>query len=466
MTIRIEPLLLVVVGLGLVSAHLLCAQVPSEPEAVAPVVELAGGNAGGEKGTLPGKERSGVWDVFLGGRSAEETSVSSPVNAAEEKTTQEVQRKINELSRIAHMNIGKGRVAEAIKNVNDLISLKPYEAEYHFALGFCYRREGKYATALKKYQDVVDLGGPKSLIALLRAEAYAFENKPEEVFRFLKEAAIGGRNIITDVQTLPLLKKYQDDTEFIKLALQLEKLTVSAARSHDPFTNPFPRPSENAELDDVAKGPQALTPEAQEKLINEAKKTYERVQFFIDLDDEKKAMAAYTSLRSMILQKDLVTVPKIVDDFRVLLSRLETLEVAIEGIRLKYYYSQAQLQLKRMKELFIDGKYPQIELIRGEVARLAQEIEQTHRRYKPVAEQVVAASERWWSRAQVRQAFEARKPSIQGVIISDNSKKAILNDRIIDEGERVDGFRVVKVESNRITFRYRGEEIPQVFRRY
>jgi hypothetical protein len=43
---------------------------------------------------------------------------------------------------------------------------------------------------------------------------------------------------------------------------------------------------------------------------------------------------------------------------------------------------------------------------------------------------------------------------------------ALLNDRIIKQGESVDDFRVVKVESNRVTFRYKGEEIPLVFRRY
>jgi tetratricopeptide (TPR) repeat protein len=472
MTIRVKELLLIIVGLGVASHTLLCGQSPLEtPDSGGPapaeILEVGSeeGDAAAAKAELPQGLKS-VWDVFLGGDSAEEAPVAVPVDSMADGTTQEVQKKINELSRVAHMNIGKGRVAEAIKNVSDLITLKPYEAEYHFALGLCYRRDGKYAAALKKYQDVLDLGGPRPFIALLRAEAYAAENEPEEAFKHLKEAAIGGRNIITDVQALPLLMRYQEDTDFVKLALQLEKVTVSAARSHDPFTNPFPRQSEHPGDGDVAVGPKTLTPEEQEKLLHDAKRTYERVQFFIKLEDERKAMTAYSSLRGMIKKKDLLTVPKIANDFRILLSRLESLEIEIEGVRLKYYYNQAQIQLAQMKELFTDGEYSRIELLHGEIVKLTQEMEQTNRRYQPVAEQIMAASERWRNRAQVRQDFDSRKPSIQGVIISDNQKLAVLNDRVIEQGETVDDFRVVKVESNRVTFRYRGEEIPLVFRRY
>ncbi len=389
------------------------------------------------------------------------------MDTLEKSSSEETQKKVNELVRIAHMNAEKGRVAEAIKNVNDLITLKPYDPEYHLALGLCYRKEGKYAEALKKYQDVLDLGGPKALIALLKAEAHAAENKPEKVFEFMKEAAVGGRNIINDVRTLPLLSSYQSDTEFIKLALQLEKVQISPVRTHDPFTNPFPKTAElKPGVQEVSDGPATLSPEEQEKLLQEAKKTYERVQFYIKLEDEAKAMKAYTSLREMIKKKDFLTVPRIVNDFRILVSRLEGLEIEIEGIRLKYYYNQAQVKLKQMKELFADGEYQRVEVIHGEVTKLTQEMEQTNARYKPVAEQILAASNRWVTRAQVRQDFQARRPNIQGIVISDNQKMALLNDRVIKQGELMDDFRVVKVESNKVTFRYKGEEIPLVFRRY
>ena len=402
-----------------------------------------------------------VWNILAG------DNPEAAVDPLEKGTNDETLKKVNELIRLANTSIEKGRVAEAIRNVNELITLKPYDADFHLALGLCYRSEKKYKDALKKYQDVLDLGGPKALVAVLKAESYAAEGNKEKAFEFLKEAAVGGRNIVNDVSNLPLLVPYQGDTEFIKLALALEKFEVAAGRTHDPFTNPFPRPdaAEPGEGQE-APGVVTLTPEEQEKLLHDAKKTYERVLFYIKLEDEGKAMKAYAQLREFTKKRDLLTIPKIVNEFRVLLGRLEEVEVQIEGIRLKYYYNQAQTKLALVKEAFTDGEYTRVETIHGEIIGLTKEMEQTNARYKPVADQILAVSTRWLERAQIRMEFQNRKPNIQGIIISEAAKMAVLNDRVIKQGEAVEDFRVVKVESNKVTFRYKGEEIPLVFRRY
>jgi hypothetical protein len=242
---------------------------------------------------------------------------------------------------------------------------------------------------------------------------------------------------------------------------------VASGKLHDPFTNPFPRPDAQAPgRGEEAAGIVTLTPEEQEKLLHDAKKTYERVLFYIKLEDEGKAMKAYAQLREFTQRKDLLTIPKIVNEFRVLLGRLEEVEVQIEGIRLKYYYNQAQTKLALVKEAFSDGEYARVESIHAEILGLTKEMEQTNVRYKPVADQILAVSSRWLERAQIRMEFQNRKPNIQGIIISEASKMAVLNDRVIKQGEAVEDFRVVKVESNKVTFRYKGEEIPLVFRRY
>jgi tetratricopeptide (TPR) repeat protein len=436
--------------------------VPAEPEAAFPPdaggVLPAEDGQGGQGGISSGLRK--VWNVLSG------ESETIPRDPLDKGSSDESQRKVNELIRLANTSIEKSRVTEANRYVNELIGLKPYDADFHFALGLCHRAEGKYKEALRKYQDVLDLGGPKALVALLKAEAYAAEKNREKVYDLLKEAAVGGRNIINDVKNLPLLVEYQNDTEFIKLALQLEKFEVSASKRRDPFTNPFPKPETQPGATDEEAQVVTLTPEEQEKVLHDAKKTYERVLFYIKLEDETKAMKAYTSLRDLLRKKDLITIPKIVNDFKILIARLEELEVQIEGIRLKYYYNQAQQKLNLMKEAFTDGEYPRVELLHGEVAKLTKEMQATNARYKPIADEIQTVSNRWLDRSKIRQEFHGRKPRINGIIIADDSKMALLNDRLIRQGEAVDDFRVVKVESNRVTFRYKGEEIPLVFRRY
>jgi tetratricopeptide (TPR) repeat protein len=435
---------------------------PGEGEAAPPAVAEEGEGKEQEEGGLANGLR-GVLKLLTN-----EGEKKPEAGAGDSSFGDEPQGKVVDLMRTASLNISKDRVADAMRNINDLIGLKPYDPDFHFALALCYRKLGKQQEALKKYQDVLDLGGPKALVSVLKAEVYAIEGDEENTFKFLREAAMGGRNIILDVGMLPNLRKYKEDTEFIKLALQLEKFEVSPLRKHDPFTNPFPR----ASAEPVAKGaegegqPASLTPEEQDKLLKEAKKAYARVQFYIKLEDETKAMKAYTKLRSVLDQRELVTIPKIANEFRFLINQMEDVEVQIEGIRLKFYYNQAQAKLKSMKENFTDGEYKRVEAIHAEIVDLTTEMSKANEQYKPVAERVLEAAAQWLHRAQVRQEFEGRKPKIQGVVISEEGKMAVVNDRVLKQGEALDDFRVVKVESNKVTFRYKGEEIPLVFRRY
>lgn len=471
----------IAVGLsgGWLGARSLRAAEPSPPAPPGLGTEEAGrdpaGDAAGSSQAEPARPKEGLRGVLkiLTGGSRVVQPGGQVVRLEEQGTSREVvdesQKRVNELMRLATAAIEKNRVEEAVKQINELIAVKPYDAGYHFALGLCYRRLGRFKDALKKYQDVLDLGGPKGLVALLRAEAYARDGDGERALQYLKEAGAGGRNIIQDVGLLPALAAYRQDTEFVRLALQLEKFTLSRSRGYDPFTNPFPksdrRGKPGAETT-VSPLDTQLSAEDQEKLLLEARKTYERVKFYIKLEDESKAMKAYASLRELVAKKDLIVIPKIANDFRILMAQLEGLEVEIEGIRLKYYYAQGQEKLRQMRELFADGEFRRLEAVHAEVVRMVQEMQQVNKNYKAVADQILDASNRWNTRAQVRKEFEARKPAIQGIVIAPEGKLALLNNRLVKQGERFDEMRVIAVESNKVTFRFKGEDIPVLFRRY
>ncbi len=384
--------------------------------------------------------------------------------------SREGQRRTKELVNLALRNIERGRISEAKKNLNDLITLKPYDADYHLALGLCFRKEKRFKDALKKYQDVLDLGGPRSLVTLLMAEVAADSGEKDKVFELLKEAAVGGRNIVSDVQTLPLLEKYKGDSEFIKLALHLEKFEVRAKRGQDPFTSPFPASMVPGK---VPLGPKIegslntqLTAEEQQKLLNESRRLYEKIQWYIKLEDEEKAMENYQRLREIMDKREGFTVPKIVNDFRILSGRMENLETQIEGIRLKYYWNQAQGRLKEIKEAFLATEYGRVDALYGDIEKLAKEMERANARFKPVADRILTAGRIWINRANIRREFQASKPDIQGVVISPESKLAIIDNRVLKQGESFGDFQIQKVENNRVTFRYKGEEIPMIFRRY
>ena len=398
--------------------------------------------------------------------------LSSPEDGEEGETEdgtdeirEEQDRRISELRREARGNIERERVDAAILALNELISIKPYDPDYHWAISFCYRSKGLHDKALKKYDDVLDLGGDKALAAVMKAEALAQQGEREKCFEALREAALLGRNIINDVRTLTPLNEFETDTEFIKLALSLEQVQVDTERLKDPFTNPFPTREDDLENPDIAEH-RVSTPEEQEQLLEEAKKTLERVKFYIKLEDEDKAMRAYLDLKGMLEQSDDLTIPKIVTEFGQIAAKMPDVEVEIEGIRLKYYYRQAQEKLRQVKEIFQDGEYGRVAEMHGAIVNLTDEMISTNEDYREVATRILEVSNIWFERAAVRQEFESMRPSIQGIIISDDGRLVVLNDTVVKQGEFLDDVRVMGIESNRVTFRYKGEDIPVVFRRY
>ena len=107
-----------------------------------------------------------------------------------------------------------------------------------------------------------------------------------------------------------------------------------------------------------------------------------------------------------------------------------------------------------------------MDTIFNEVDKLTKEMEKSNVRFKPVAERILAAAKVWQNRSHVRKEFQNSKPEIQGVVISEDAKLAIIDNRVLRQGERFGDFFLQKVENNRVTFRYKGEEIPLIFRRY
>ena len=101
-----------------------------------------------------------------------------------------------------------------------------------------------------------------------------------------------------------------------------------------------------------------------------------------------------------------------------------------------------------------------------ELEALAREMKNANKKYEPVAKEILQRSRIWINRAQVRLEFETQKPRIQGIIISGDGKMTILNGNVVKQGESLGNFRVMRIESNRVSFQYKGEEIPMVFRRY
>jgi hypothetical protein len=298
-----------------------------------------------------------------------------------------------------------------------------------------------------------------------------------EAFASLRKAAESGMKISEAVAKLPPLQNLRNDTEFVKLTLELEsfklKGDVNATKFHDPFVPSAKwRPVKEQKK---AKGKEAtedLTYSQQQQaqfLIN-AKASLDAIGTHLNSaqPDEKKIMEHYKSLEQIIAQKKLFTVPRFQREIVLVEQKLDEIKTQLEEVRLKDFYEQAKGKLAEIKEAFNDNDYTAVEDLTKQVKVIADAMTAANARFKTIAEQITTIAANWQVRAQVRREFSTKDLRIRGIVIGEagDASFVIVNNKLLREGDRGTDFAIDKIERNRVVFVYKGEKIGSVFRRY
>jgi len=376
-----------------------------------------------------------------------------------------------ELRRSAQRSFDRERYDEARRSLQEMIGLKPFDAGYHLTLGLLSWKSQDAGEALRKYRDVLELAGDdvdlRQVTLLLEAQVHATRSDRQKAFDALRRAAEAGLNVIEQIGYLRELTAYRNDTEFIQLALSLERFPIRSLQARDPFQpSAYFIPSEVTSAEPL-KGTGTLTGQEQQALVEQARGALSRLLFHLRFGDEDKAMEEFLALRKVLDEREKVTVPALERELQELSRQLPDIETRIREVRLKYYYSKAREKLEAMKLSFAEEDYERVEQIGAELEKTAGEMHKAHDSFQEVAARVRQAGEYWLERARVRQEFGKRPIQIQGVVVSEDGNFVILNSRIVHAGEEFDDVvSVENVDSNRVTFRYKGESIDRVFRRY
>jgi hypothetical protein len=397
----------------------------------------------------------------------------------EDPETQKLHRQIRDLQRRAQANFQRGgaRLEEARRNITDLVNLQPYVAGYHLALALVLRKEGRTDEEFRKLKDVLDLNGPEQIVHLLVAEYHMLKNQRADAFASLRKAAESGMKISDAVAKLPPLQNLRNDTEFVKLTLELESFKLkgdsNAAKFHDPFVPSAKwRPAKEQKK---TKGKEAAedltyTQQQQAQLLINAKASLEAISAHLNSaqPDEKKIMEHYKILEGIIVQKKLFTVPRFQREVVLLEQKLDEIKTQLEEVRLKDFYEQAKGKLAEIKEAFNDNDYTAVEDLTKQVKGIAEAMAAANVRFKTIADQITTIAANWQGRAQIRREFSKKDLRIHGIVIGDpgSASYVIINNKLLREGDRGADFAVEKIEHNRVVFVYKGEKIGSVFRRY
>jgi hypothetical protein len=409
---------------------------------------------------------------------AAETNAGAAARDDEESS----QRKIRELRRRAIENYDKGgaRLAEARRNLLDLISLRPYVPDYHLALALVLRREGRTEEFFRKLNDVLDLNGPKQIVYLFMAEYAMQRGDRPKALAALGRAAENGMNIMEAVVHLPVLAALRTDTEFVKLSLSLERFTIRSLEFPQNFRDPF-RPSNLWKKVEEGKEPQpgtmagpnkTLDKDEQAKLLTDAKEALKTIEAYLNTPQARdaEAMDKYRELQNILAQRDHITIPRVQREFDALARKLGEIEARIQDLKLRYFWTESEKRIAEMRAAFDATEYKRVEDQYGEVKKITAEMVKANANFKPAADRITQVADHWVRRARIRAEFSKKELQILGIVTSKVDDKegnfVILNNKLLREGQEYGGMVVDKIDRNRVTFRYQGERIGLVFRRY
>jgi len=439
--------------------------VVSQPQFQAePEVELSGDDAATVVVDVVADSSTGVIDEQSSHVTEDEQYETSAIVSG-----LEIDAQVSNLRRYSSDDIHRKNWSRALKEVEELVTLRPYHADYHLTLGLIHRRmEGIHKDgihleeALRKYEEYADFGGEDAIAALLTAEAFAHQNQREDAFQQLEKAASYGMNIARAVQQFPSLKSYTSDTRFVRAALRLERYNLSVVAARDPFTGPWSQVRQTSGSPKV--GP---FDEAQQKeFLAEARTAMRLIEYALRNGDQVSAMDAYAKIEEVGSHLNRFDVPELSSELRSILERLDELEEGIDQIRVAYLYEQARSMMELMRVSFEEQQFDLVNQTHGEVVAIAQDISMMGDSYQAASSLVIQAADQFQQRSDIVREFLAKNVSVEGVVVAEDGSHAIINAELIAEGGQVLDGVLESVQRDRVVILYRGEKITHKFGRF
>ena len=439
--------------------------VVSQPQFQAePEVELSGDDAATVVVDVVADSSTGVIDEQSSHVTEDEQYETSAIVSG-----LEIDAQVSNLRRYSSDDIHRKNWSRALKEVEELVTLRPYHADYHLTLGLIHRRmEGIHKDgihleeALRKYEEYADFGGEDAIAALLTAEAFAHQNQREDAFQQLEKAASYGMNIARAVQQFPSLKSYTSDTRFVRAALRLERYNLSVVAARDPFTGPWSQVRQTPGSPQV--GP---FDEAQQKeFLAEARTAMRLIEYALRNGDQVSAMDAYAKIEEVGSHLNRFDVPELSSELRSILERLDELEEGIDQIRVAYLYEQARSMMELMRVSFEEQQFDLVNQTHGEVVAIAQDISMMGDSYQAASSLVIQAADQFQQRSDIVREFLAKNVSVEGVVVAEDGSHAIINAELIAEGGQVLDGVLESVQRDRVVILYRGEKITHKFGRF
>lgn len=383
-----------------------------------------------------------------------------------------------------------------------------------YELGYCYLQgaesnQGDQKTFLKaakkNLDDMLRLSASQGEAYFYLAKIFSIYYKEkgeatkegkalyEEVKKYMKLSAENGYNVFVGIEENQGLKFLKNDAQFIMTILKTSK-KIDFNEVHklpDPFKPKFDLyiqikgPNDSGDTGGIQ--PPTLGAEGfgqnkdqQEKLLKDIEKTFNQLKNMVNkagvMEDPKpEVIQLWQRLQQLLKQKDDIFIPKLSKKLAEILKNLSEMQERLEKVQLAYYYSQGKNILENMRKSFAIRNYPKVITHWNELRELAREMAKSgNEDFRKTAESLLNSGQNFEKQAQTYIQLARIKHEVTGIIIElypVKKRVAIVNDRLYiegdfilnDKGEPME-LKIKKIESGKVTFVYKGVEVPEFLR--
>jgi tetratricopeptide (TPR) repeat protein len=389
----------------------------------------------------------------------------------------------------AQFEFSRGNYEKASKMFALLAEKVPALPEFKFRLAECYFQMNRIGDARGIYQNILDKEGDNvvALIAMARIEAKAAAAEADQKKRTdqldkarasLLTAAELGANTLKAVQAHPELKRFTDDVSLlIDLAKAWQKFeSVSAVR--DPFVNPMPRKDAGTQVDSGT--PSDLEPstrwdlERQRIMVERLKGLVVELREAISLEDFQRVAELWSEIEDILRYEKSITDSESAVVIRRLKEEVKANESVVQSLLLSAYYATGERLLGEMREALDAQQFTELFELWERLNEHADRMKKTENEiFIEKAQDLLARGQALERDGRILEEIGRFTIAISATVVGGGVAKAIVNNRVLAEGDWVYDFRgnpitslkVLVIERRRVRFSYKGLEFVRELQR-
>ncbi len=296
-------------------------------------------------------------------------------------------------------------------------------------------------------------------------KAQLLDNAKEQ----LRRAARNGANGLRAVKSFPEFGDFKNDVVLqLEIIAEPQSFRFEGPSGRDPFYNPLPtRYDKESGLGAGAGGGDERTrlsgPE-QESLVKRFEQLFAEIEPLVEKSDFEGLGRKWAEIDEIIRQETKISSIDLLPKFKDLMKRHREKLPVVRSLLLRSYYTEGERIIEGMKTEYDRQDHQKVAELWNRLEMHAKKMVTTDERFAQPASDLLGKGKPIYDRAMTLKEIEQIKIAVTAIVYTGGASQAIVNNRILAEGDIVydsggnpiPELRVVQIKRRRVRFEYKG----------